>query len=84
MKKAVILLAALVFSGAIAQAQNTGAIDDVVRQNQVAADQAAQKYKDQSRVNNRRIDLLEESIARDQREINRLKPELKSAKENLK
>mgnify|MGYP002861934581 CR=1 FL=1 len=84
MRKAIILLASLVLAGAVAQAQNTGTVDEMVRQNQLAADQASQRYKDQSRANSRRIDLLEDSIARDQREINRLKPELKAAKENLK
>ena len=84
MKKAIILSFFLLAAVCTLRAQTPQDYDARIQQDQEALDNASRRYKEQSRKNNRQIDLLEDSISRDQMEIDRLKPALKSAKEILK
>ena len=66
-----------------AAAQNGGQdYNALVEQNQAAVESAAQNLKDQSQRNNRQIDILEKENALRQKDVDRLKEDLKALKES--
>lgn len=83
MKKTVFIAIALIVAGYSANAQ-TQDYNEQIRRNQEAVEEATKAHLETEAVNNKKIKELEGEINRCQKEVDRLKPDLKNAQDKEK
>ena len=87
MKKLTLILAALLMAALCMKAQNnvaTEIVENVVQQNQEAAEQAKQAYQDQHRSGNREISRQERRISTAKKDNERLKEDADQLKAEIR